>query len=600
MVDARGHPSLGVLGSTTTLEGLANGIAHICAEMAHAEICTIWRVFADGPTKQLKLAGAHGLVAPQILSQEVIYPIAEPGQSTYNGLTSYIASNRASVRVNSFEALMSEFGAFHRGAMDATQWSGKPSELMRNLYGMPVMLGGELEGVLKVENRRHNDGFTDDDIRALHDFVDVVALVLKFRILIESYEQRLLEGPVQLSDALVQRPFEGNVAQDIVNATARALNAGICSLWLVDDDRSRLVHHASHGVKGSVQQIPFYRIDETPDDDAHIDGVTAWVAIRRRSFWANTHEVLRQHPSWRGKWDATMYEDRVEQEFHSMYAVPLVWNKELLGVLKVENSIGQKFFSDNDRRKCELMANYIVLLLALRRQLRLQLIPSIAHNLGNPARAIARNLEMLIKESDKSEPSLARIRLLAQTMKTANFTLSTMSRTLAAEVAQQGGVQQWQQVDLVQCLRDTIALVGPLVRKTQPLSFVCNSERLDLPMTRSEQVWLEIILFNLLNNASKHGPARGEIQLGCQTDHSGTRIWVADQGNGVAPEDRIHIFEPGYRAATAGRSQGLGLGLYEVKRLVDLLKWQIRLDDEAVRGARFEILIPASWRQSNG
>ena len=595
--------SLEFLGRAENFESLANEVARICAGIAHAEICTIWRVFADGATQQLKLAGTHGIVAPQTIAQEVVYPIAAPGQDKYEGLTSYIASNRTCVRVNSFAALMRDYASSHRGAMDPIQWQGKPAELLRNLYGLPVLLGGELEGVLKVENRIGANGFTDADVAALHKFADVVALVLKVLILLDSYEQRLLEAPVQLSDALVQRPFQTDVAQDIVNATAQALNAGICSLWLVDENRGRLVHHASYGVKGAPQEIPFYRIDINPPDtkegDKQIDGVTAWVAIRRRSFWANTHEKLRLHPSWRGTWDRTMYGDRVEQEFHSMYAVPLVWNKELLGVLKVENSIGQKFFSQNDRRKCDLMANYVVLLLALTRQLRLQLIPSIAHNLGSPARAIARNLEMLNKELDKPVPSIDRIRILARMIQSANFMLSTMSRTLAAEVAQQGGAQQWQDTEIVHVLRETLDLVEPLLPQTQKLVFQWDMERLVLPMTASEQVWLQIILFNLLNNASKYGPASGEIKVSCLAGQQCTTISVADQGKGVAPKDRIHIFEPGFRASNVGKSEGLGLGLYEVKRLIDLLKWQIRLEDQVPQGARFEISIPAQWRNES-
>ena len=150
-------------------------------------------------------------------------------------------------------------------------------------------------------------------------------------------------------------------------------------------------------------------------------------------------------------------------EFHSMYAVPLIWNKELLGVLKVENSLGQKYFSQNDRRKCDLMANYVVLLLALARQLRLQLIPSIAHNLGGPARGIARNLQMLTRELEKPEPSMSRVRELTEMMKVTTVTLQTMSRTLAAEVASQGGSQPTQPTDILEIMSDTANLMEPLL-----------------------------------------------------------------------------------------------------------------------------------------
>lgn len=592
------------LGGVENFEALANQVAGICAGLASAEICTLWRVFTDGSARQLKLAGSHGIVAPQMVAQETLYPIAAPNLESYEGLTSYIASNRVSVRVDSFAQLHSQFAFCHRGLMDRVQWEGNPAARMRNLCGMPVLLGAELVGVLKVENRLNGDGFTDRDEEALRLFTETVALVLKCLTLLDSYEQRLIDVPVELSNALVNRPFEAGVAQDIVNATAHTLNAGICSLWLVDDKREHLVHHASYGIKESIENVPSYRIDEvppdTPEGDKAIEGVTAWVAIRRRSFWANTHKKLQEHPSWRGKWDGKMYGGRsgAEAGFHSMYAVPLIWNKELLGVLKVENSLGQKYFSQNDRRKCDLMANYVVLLLALARQLRLQLIPSIAHNLGGPARGIARNLEMLTRELCKPEPSVSRIRQLSEMMKVTTVTLLTMSRTLAAEVASQGGSQQTQSTDIVEIMRDTAKSMEPLLADGQHLVLDPDGADFVYPMTPSESVWLQIILFNLLSNASKYGATTGAIRVLCSKRGSYTVIAVTDEGSGIADDAKSHIFEPGVRGRDTGKAEGLGLGLFEVKRLTDLLKWKIKLEDEKPHGARFEILIPEDWRRN--
>lgn len=597
------QPSLDALGGVESFEALANQIAHICADLANAEICTLWRVFTDGTALQLKLAGAYGIVAPQMVAQETLYPIAAPNLPTYEGLTSYIASNRVSVRVDSYQQLISEFGFCHRGLMDRIQWEWNPNEGLRNLCGLPVLLGDELVGVLKVENRRTDGAFTERDEGALQRFSGNVALVLKSLTLLDSYEQRLIDVPVELSNALVNRPFEAGVAQDIVNATAHALNAGICTLWLVDDKRERLVHYASYGTKGAIEDVPSYRIDkappDTPEGDKEIEGVTAWVAIRRRSFWANTHEKLREHPSWRGKWDGRMYGGRsgAQASFHSMYAVPLIWNRELLGVLKVENSLGQKYFSQNDRRKCDLMANYVVLLLALARQLRLQLIPSIAHNLGGPARGIARNLEMLTRELGKPEPSMSRIRDLTEMMKITTVTLLTMSRTLAAEVASQGGVQQTQPTDILDITGGTVKLVEPFLPDGQRLNLESDGTSFVFPMTPSEQVWLQIILFNLLTNASKYGPETGTIRILCSKRFGDTAIAVSDEGPGIPEEAKSHIFEPGVRGRNTGKAEGLGLGLYEVKRLTDLLKWKITVEDERPHGARFEVLIPEDWRR---
>jgi signal transduction histidine kinase len=600
--EAQFAPSLDALGGVENFEALANNVATICAELASAEICTLWRVFTDGSARQLKLAGSHGVVAPQMVAQETLYPIVAPNLETYEGITSYIASNQVSVRVDSYDQLHSQFAFCHQGVMERVQWEGKA--LMRSLCGLPVLLGAELVGVLKVENRLDGGGFTDQDEEALRRFIGTVALLLKCLTLLDSYEQRLIDVPVELSNALVHRPFEAGVAQDIVNATAKVLNAGICSLWLVDDRREQLVHYASYGTKGASKNVPSYRIDrvppDTPDGDKEIGGVTAWVAIRRRSFWANTHEKLREHPSWRGKWDDKMYggSSGAEAEFHSMYAVPLIWNNELLGVLKVENSLGQKYFSQNDRRKCDLMANYVVLLLALARQLRLQLIPSIAHNLAAPARGITLNLQMLTRELGKPEPSMSRIRELTEMMKVTTVTLQTMSRTLAAEVASQGGAQPTQPTDILEIIIETTSLVEPLLPVGQRLLLDRDGEGFVLPMTPSEHVWLQIILFNLLSNASKYGPATGTIRILCAKRPGSTAIAVSDEGPGIAEEAKNRIFEPGVRLRSTGKAEGLGLGLFEVKRLTDLLQWKIKLEDEKPHGARFEILIPGDWRQN--
>jgi len=597
--------SLDRLAGAASFEALANIIAEMCAELAHAEICTLWHVFNEGSSQQLKLAGAYGTEAPQTIKQDTVYKVEPPNLRSYDGLTSHIASNRACVHVHSYQELVRDYAFCHRGFMDASQWKGKPEELLRNLYGMPLLLGDELEGVLKVENRMGSDGFTEEDIATLHRFAQIAALALKTLGLRDSYDQEVFEVPVRMSGVLIQRPADSEVAQEIVNATASVLNAGVCSLWLVDDARERLVHRASFGIdQKDLLEIPFYRIDITPpegdDGDAQIEGVTAWVAIRKRSFWANTHQKLREHKSWRGTWDRMMWGSKeieiVDKQFHGMYAVPLIWNSEVLGVLKVENALGQKFFSLNDRRKCDLMANYIVLLLVLTRQLKSQLVPIIAHNLNAPARGIAKNISMLTRELDGPSPSLDRIRDMLAVMKGATFTLVNMSRTLAAEVARHGLPQSRISSSILDVLRETKEQIEPLLMAGQSLTFSTVLQELMLDMTASELVWLHIVLFNLLHNASKHTPGAGVIELTCRADDSDFVIAVADHGPGVPADHKPHIFEPLYRVTPTGRNEGLGLGLYEVKKLLELLGWSIQLHDVRPHGARFEIHVPRAWR----
>jgi signal transduction histidine kinase len=70
-------------------------------------------------------------------------------------------------------------------------------------------------------------------------------------------------------------------------------------------------------------------------------------------------------------------------------------------------------------------------------------------------------------------------------------------------------------------------------------------------------------------------------------------IVVTDDGPGILPEHRPHIFDPFYSARQAGR--GLGLGLSKCWRIVGLHHGRIEVQSEPGQGACFTITLP--WRQ---
>ncbi len=75
------------------------------------------------------------------------------------------------------------------------------------------------------------------------------------------------------------------------------------------------------------------------------------------------------------------------------------------------------------------------------------------------------------------------------------------------------------------------------------------------------------------------------------------RVIVEDQGPGVPPPDRHHLFERFYRGSRAGRresSEGTGLGLSLVAEHVRLHGGSIWIEDAPVRGSRFVIELPLS------
>jgi signal transduction histidine kinase len=100
------------------------------------------------------------------------------------------------------------------------------------------------------------------------------------------------------------------------------------------------------------------------------------------------------------------------------------------------------------------------------------------------------------------------------------------------------------------------------------------------------------VVGNILSNAIKYSPAGGTITVGAVAENGTARVWVDDQGTGIAPEFQEQIFEPFYRGgAPAAGIPGTGLGLAVSRRIVEAHNGHIGF--EALEtGTRFWIDLP--------
>ncbi len=105
---------------------------------------------------------------------------------------------------------------------------------------------------------------------------------------------------------------------------------------------------------------------------------------------------------------------------------------------------------------------------------------------------------------------------------------------------------------------------------------------------------LKQILFNLLYNAIQHTDETGTITLGWKLTPNQVEIWIADNGEGISPQDLPHIFEPFYRGknVTSKRIKGTGLGLTLVKSMVEAHNGYIKVDSQLGKGTVFTFRLP--------
>ncbi len=110
----------------------------------------------------------------------------------------------------------------------------------------------------------------------------------------------------------------------------------------------------------------------------------------------------------------------------------------------------------------------------------------------------------------------------------------------------------------------------------------------DLGPMVGDQRRIKQVVYNLLLNALDHTPAGRNVVAGADRDDEVVRVWIDDEGEGIAPEKQGRVFE----AFQSGDSGGAGLGLTLVRELVKLHDGWVELESEPGVGTRVTCHLP--------
>ena len=100
------------------------------------------------------------------------------------------------------------------------------------------------------------------------------------------------------------------------------------------------------------------------------------------------------------------------------------------------------------------------------------------------------------------------------------------------------------------------------------------------------------IWVNLINNAIKFSPQGGLLEIACARRDNAAVVSIRDHGEGMDGETQKRIFEKFYQGDSAHATQGNGLGLSLVKRIVDLCEGSISIESKPGEGACFTVTLP--------
>jgi signal transduction histidine kinase len=107
----------------------------------------------------------------------------------------------------------------------------------------------------------------------------------------------------------------------------------------------------------------------------------------------------------------------------------------------------------------------------------------------------------------------------------------------------------------------------------------------------SDAELLSLVWNNLISNAVKFTPEGGSISVALTAEGNTVVVSVTDTGCGIDPETGKHIFEKFYQGDTSHATQGNGLGLALVKRVMDILHGEISVRSTPGQGSTFTVRI---------
>jgi signal transduction histidine kinase len=203
------------------------------------------------------------------------------------------------------------------------------------------------------------------------------------------------------------------------------------------------------------------------------------------------------------------------------------------------------------------------------------------HEINNPLTVIAGRAQLLLREEEDPERRRGLASISAQAMRVHEMIADMMLFARPPKPASE--------------IIDLVELVDQLIEEVSP-----QAARQDITLRRTGQAGpveveadatqLSVALRAMCQNSIEAIGRQGQIEIGLCRRGGEVEIRIADDGPGIPPEERRHLFDPFYSARQAGR--GLGLGLSKCWRIVTNHAGRIEVESRPEHGTVFTITLP--------
>ena len=209
-----------------------------------------------------------------------------------------------------------------------------------------------------------------------------------------------------------------------------------------------------------------------------------------------------------------------------------------------------------------------------------RLSTSIVHDLRNPLAAIYGGAEMLV-DGNLSPQQVQR--LAGNIYRSSRSMQQLLQELVDSGRGGSGGSEVCRLHDIVSAAYEVYAAAAD----AQSVEVEINvPPEIELPLERAR---MERVFLNLIDNSLGMMPAGGRLQISAELSQGSVLVKVQDSGPGIAPQIRHQLFQP---FVTAGKKNGVGLGLAFSHQTVLDHGGDLWADTEVQEGARFFIILP--------
>jgi two-component system, OmpR family, sensor histidine kinase QseC len=211
-----------------------------------------------------------------------------------------------------------------------------------------------------------------------------------------------------------------------------------------------------------------------------------------------------------------------------------------------------------------------------------------AHELRTPLAGLAAQLDAgaLAGDAEELRASLLRARQGVTRLGTLTDRLLTLARLDAANV------QVDTRADLALAARTVCADLAPMaLSRDVEMSLAADTTA----SVRGQAEWLEILVRNLVDNALRHAPPDGQVEVAVTKGSHGIQLSVADNGPGVPDAELSRLGERFHRLAPDSE-EGTGLGLSIVRRIAELAGAEVRFANRPQGGLLAEVKFEVEGR----